>query len=117
MSHSNEVGLDIAGKFFLRRSIGEKRSEVNEVNIEEKRLYILFALIRSESGNISREKLEQLSNCIYFKDVDIDHYLKDIKMKGYINMENKEEEWYFSYGWRFIIEYSDVFTTERLIES
>lgn len=121
----NELSLELVGlhrgrivpiekcdKLFLRRV----RSQTNvtepeqaELSIEIKQRYLLFSILQVENSTVEEKSLDVLKNCEYFKDAEVREALKREKALGYLSSVNNGEDILWSLGWRYYVEYGDVF--------
>jgi len=105
-------------RFFLRKLFDESEIKRQKIacTIEDERLYLLFLSISVENNELELGKIEDLKACSIYEHLPLEDYIKDLKMKGYIAIKEREGDKVISYGWRYYAEYSEMIDMDGLLE-
>ena len=115
---ANTTDINSADKLFVRKiSSDDVKKPKKEVIIEDKRMLTLFALMQVENNQLGSKKLETLQKCKYFKGVDLEDYLKKLKVQGYINSVALIDDTVYSPSWRFYVEFDNCFDDVRYFDN
>ncbi|KAM0676189.1 hypothetical protein GVAV_000152 [Gurleya vavrai] len=106
LDNEKVISFKRAEKLFIIKC---KNKIISELDLEYKKMVIIYTFIYLEGEKIKQKVLYRLLEDLpFFEDLkSIDAYVCELKSHGYLTFEKEDDEQFVFYDWRFFIEFQD----------